>query len=144
MTRTRPQAANRKGLIAEMATLVLMMAKDYRLLARRYSSLVGKINLIARRGRRIAFIEVKARASYEEDGVGSDAASAAANSACRRTLARTVWRGSRLRHRIRRGLDLTMARAQAYCGHISSLTLRPLGGSLRPARAQTSAGASIK
>jgi putative endonuclease len=37
------------------------MAKGYRVLARRFKTPIGEIDLIARRGRRIAFVEVKQR-----------------------------------------------------------------------------------
>jgi putative endonuclease len=42
------------------------MAKGYRLLARRYKTPLGEIDLIAKRGRLIAFVEVKARSSHTE------------------------------------------------------------------------------
>ena len=51
------------GLLAESLAAFFLMAKGYRILARRYKTPVGEIDLIARRGRTIAFIEVKARGS---------------------------------------------------------------------------------
>lgn len=50
-----------KGLLAEKLAALFLMAKGYRILARRYKTPVGEIDLIARRGNTIAFIEVKAR-----------------------------------------------------------------------------------
>jgi len=63
--RTR-QAAYRHGLVAEALAALLLIAKGYRLLARRYKTPLGEIDLIARRGRLVAFVEVKARPSEAE------------------------------------------------------------------------------
>lgn len=49
------------GLLAESLAALFLMAKGYRILARRFKTPVGEIDLIARRGCTIAFIEVKAR-----------------------------------------------------------------------------------
>ncbi len=56
----------RKGLTAETVAALLLMAKGYRILARRYRSPVGEIDLIARRGGRVVFVEVKSRATRED------------------------------------------------------------------------------
>ena len=42
------------------------MAKGYRILARRWASPLGEIDLIAVRGQRLAFIEVKQRPTLDE------------------------------------------------------------------------------
>ena len=55
--------AYRLGHAAEAAAALLLLAKGYRLLARRYRTPLGEIDLIVRRGRTIAFVEVKARAN---------------------------------------------------------------------------------
>jgi putative endonuclease len=59
-------AAYRHGHLAEAAAAALLVAKGYRLLARRYRTPLGEIDLIVKRGRLIAFVEVKARASERE------------------------------------------------------------------------------
>lgn len=54
------------GRTAELAALWLLRLKGWRLLARRYKSPVGEVDLIMRRGGVTAFIEVKARRSPDE------------------------------------------------------------------------------
>jgi putative endonuclease len=53
------------GLRAEATAALLLLLKGYRILARRYKTPVGEIDLVARRGRTLAFIEVKRRGSEE-------------------------------------------------------------------------------
>jgi putative endonuclease len=60
------QQAERRGHQAETAALILLRLKGYRLLARRFKSHHGEIDLIMRRGQTTAFIEVKARKTYDE------------------------------------------------------------------------------
>ena len=57
----RRRRAYRRGTNAEMLAAWLLRAKGYRILARRYRNRAGEIDLIARRGRHFAFVEVKAR-----------------------------------------------------------------------------------
>ena len=65
-------AAYRHGRAAEAAAALLLLAKGFRILARRYKTPLGEIDLIVKRGRLIAFVEVKARSSPAEafDAVG--------------------------------------------------------------------------
>ena len=51
----------KKGLWAEGVAAVYLMIKGYRIKAWRYKTAVGEIDLIARRGRVLVFVEVKAR-----------------------------------------------------------------------------------
>ena len=51
------------GRFAETRCALGLRLKGYRILARRHRSRVGEIDIIARRGRTLAFIEVKARQS---------------------------------------------------------------------------------
>jgi hypothetical protein len=55
------RSAYRRGHFAEFAAAALLCLKGYRLLARRYRTPLGEIDLIAKRGRLVAFVEVKAR-----------------------------------------------------------------------------------
>ncbi len=57
------QKAYRAGLGAETITALLLGLKGYRIIARRYKSPVGEIDLIARRGKTLVFIEVKTRSA---------------------------------------------------------------------------------
>src|SRR6202007_145441 len=59
-------AAFRTGLSAESRAAAYLMAKGYRILAKRYRTAHGEIDLVARRRNLIAFVEVKARASLDE------------------------------------------------------------------------------
>lgn len=50
------------GLMAELVASIWIMLKGYRILSRRFKTPVGEIDLIAKRGKTIVFIEVKKRA----------------------------------------------------------------------------------
>jgi putative endonuclease len=58
--------AHRAGHGAEWVAILLLWAKGYRILARRYLVKGGEIDVVARRGRTIAFVEVKLRASLDD------------------------------------------------------------------------------
>lgn len=57
------RAAERRGLLAERIAALMLVLKGYRIVERRWRPPFGEIDLIACRGRRVAFIEVKARSS---------------------------------------------------------------------------------
>src|SRR4051812_18705058 len=59
-------AAFRTGLSAETRAAAYLMAKGYRILAKRFRTPYGEIDLVARKRNLVAFIEVKARASLDE------------------------------------------------------------------------------
>jgi putative endonuclease len=59
-------AAFRTGLSAETRAAAYLMLKGYRILARRFRSPYGEIDIVARRRNLLAFVEVKARASLDE------------------------------------------------------------------------------
>lgn len=59
-------AAFRTGLSAEARAGAWLMAKGYRILAKRFRTPHGEIDLVARKRNLVAFIEVKARASLDE------------------------------------------------------------------------------
>lgn len=57
------QRALRAGARAEYIAAVYLLAKGYRPMALRYAAHGGEVDLIARRGRTVIFVEVKARSS---------------------------------------------------------------------------------
>lgn len=59
-------AAFQNGLSAESRCAAWLLAKGYRILARRFRSRAGEIDIIARRRGVTAFIEVKARANLDD------------------------------------------------------------------------------
>jgi putative endonuclease len=59
-------AAFRTGLSAESRAAASLMAKGYRILAKRFRTPYGEIDLVAKKRDLVAFIEVKARASLDE------------------------------------------------------------------------------
>jgi putative endonuclease len=54
-------AAFRLGLSAESRAAMMLIAKGYRILARRWKTPFGEIDIVARRRRTLVFVEVKAR-----------------------------------------------------------------------------------
>lgn len=58
-------AAFRLGLSAESRGAALLIAKGFRIVARRWRSPLGEIDIVARRGRNLIFAEVKARESAD-------------------------------------------------------------------------------
>ena len=60
------QLAFRVGISAESRASMLLIAKGFRILARRWRSPVGEIDIIARRRSLLVFVEVKARASLDD------------------------------------------------------------------------------
>ncbi len=59
-------AAEERGRRAEALAAWLLRLKGYRVLDRRYRTPVGEIDLVVRRGRCVAFVEVKARGTIAD------------------------------------------------------------------------------
>jgi len=59
-------AAFRTGLSAESRAAALLMAKGYRILAKRFKTPHGEIDLVAKKRNLLVFVEVKARASLDD------------------------------------------------------------------------------
>src|SRR3954449_3837945 len=64
--RPERQVAFRLGLSAESRAAALLIAKGFRILARRWRSPVGEIDIVARRRRLLVFVEVKAREKLDD------------------------------------------------------------------------------
>ncbi|WP_312796376.1 YraN family protein [Tianweitania sp.] len=58
--------AYKRGHTSEALAALALMLKGYRIVARRYRTKGGEIDLIARRGNLILIVEVKARASLSQ------------------------------------------------------------------------------
>jgi putative endonuclease len=58
--------AYRRGVFAEALAALLYRLKGYRIVASRYRSPVGEIDLVALKGKRLAFVEVKRRKTRED------------------------------------------------------------------------------
>lgn len=90
--RSARRAAYLRGHTAERLAALLLIAKGYTILARRHAGHGGEIDIVARRGRTLVFVEVKQRADL-------DAASLAITGvkrqrfarAARHYLARNTW-----------------------------------------------------
>ena len=59
-------AAFKLGVSAESRAAMLLIAKAYRILARRWKTPFGEIDIVARRRHTLVFVEVKARATADE------------------------------------------------------------------------------
>ena len=60
------QVAFRTGISAESRAAAFLIAKGFRILARRWRSPVGEIDIIARRRTLLIFVEVKARENLDD------------------------------------------------------------------------------
>jgi putative endonuclease len=58
--------AFRLGLSAESRAAIFLIAKAYRIVARRWKTPFGEIDIVARRRRTLVFVEVKARDTAED------------------------------------------------------------------------------
>lgn len=90
------QARQRRGHVSEFLAAAMLMAKGYRILARRYQTAAGEVDLIAMRGRRLAFVEVKRRTSF---------------AACEAAIS------SEQRRRVRRAADHWLSRHPQHRNH---------------------------
>jgi putative endonuclease len=64
----RPErlAAFRLGISAESRAAFFLITKAYRIVARRWKTPFGEIDIVARRRRDLVFVEVKARESFDD------------------------------------------------------------------------------
>ena len=64
--RSERQVAFRTGISAESRAAAFLIAKGFRILARRYRTPVGEIDIVAGRRRLLIFVEVKAREKFDD------------------------------------------------------------------------------
>ena len=55
-----------RGYFGEFVAILLLLCKGYRILKHRYKLSGGEIDIIAKRGNKISFVEVKTRKSEEK------------------------------------------------------------------------------
>ena len=67
------RAAEKRGRSAETIAALWLRLKGWRILGRRARVPGGEVDIIARRGRILAFVEVKARASADQAGFALEA-----------------------------------------------------------------------
>ena len=65
-------AAERRGRSAETFACWYLRLKGWRILARRARAAGGEVDIVARRGRILAFVEVKARGTADAAGISLD------------------------------------------------------------------------
>jgi putative endonuclease len=65
-TRAERLERYRRGRLSELIAAAALMARGYRILGRRVRTPYGEIDIVAVRGRRVAFVEVKRRATRLE------------------------------------------------------------------------------
>lgn len=115
------QARERKGRLAELTAAAALMATGHRVLAWRQRTRHGEIDLVALRGRRIVFAEVKARPSWQDGHVAIDAMDAR-----RLWDAAEVWLARRPRYRsLERGFDAVIVIPWRWPRHLPN-ALQPL------------------
>lgn len=85
MTRAARRRAWRLGHWAETICVAGLVLRGYRILARRLRYPVGEVDIVARRGRTLAFVEVKARRYLD------DAADAVSHRQQRRIVRAAEW-----------------------------------------------------
>lgn len=69
----RRRAAEARGRRAESLAALYLRLKGYKIVARRYKTPMGEIDIVARKGSTLAFVEVKARASFSQAAEAIDA-----------------------------------------------------------------------
>lgn len=108
------QAAERRGRVAELIAAAALLLKGYRIIGRRLRGPFGEIDLIAVRGRRLAFVEVKQR----RDGAEA-AAALTPRQADRLSDAAERWLGRNPRYRSYTiGLDAVLLGPTLWPRHV--------------------------
>ena len=116
--RPHRQIAFRTGISAESRAAAFLIAKGFRILARRWRSPVGEIDIIARRRSLLIFVEVKARAQRGRCRLVGDRATARPYRCGRRGLARAKCRRPHPRYPARCHAGVAGTDSPAYPGRL--------------------------
>jgi len=108
------RARLKRGRMAETLAAVALLAKGYRIIGRNVRTRAGEIDIIAVRGRRLAFVEVKRRLT------GEDAeAAVSGRQAVRIRKAADYWLANHPRfHEHEQGFDLVLLIPRRWPRHI--------------------------
>ncbi len=108
------RARLRRGRVSEALAAAVLIAKGYLILDRRVRTRAGEIDIIAVRGKRLAFVEVKRRATREEAE-----AAITARQAARIRAAADYWLAHRPRyHGHEQGFDVILLVPGRWPRHI--------------------------
>ena len=110
------QVAFKLGLSAEGRAAALLLAKGFRIVARRFRSPVGEIDIVARRGALLIFVEVKARRALDDAAWAVTQRQKRRISISRRCLARRASGRCDVRHAFRCSAGRAAILAAAYQG----------------------------
>ncbi|MDA7949136.1 MAG: YraN family protein [Hyphomicrobiaceae bacterium] len=116
MNRSARRDAERRGHWAEALAAWLLRVKGYRILDRRFRCHAGEIDLVARRGRHVAFVEVKMR-----DDLETAAASVTRRQQSRIAHAAEQWLAMKARDRdYDVSFDVVLVSPRSWPRHIAS------------------------
>jgi putative endonuclease len=110
----RRRAAFRFGLSAESRATALLLLQGFRIVARRWRAPIGEIDIVARRGKLLAFVEVKARNSLDDaaEAIGPE-------QQCRIALAAEAWLASHPQDRDRKvRFDVVLVAPRRWPRHL--------------------------
>jgi putative endonuclease len=108
------RARLRRGRLSEALAAAVLIAKGYLILGRNVKTRAGEIDIIAVRAKRLAFVEVKRRATREDAE-----AAVTARQAARIRAAADYWLAGRPRfHEHEQGFDLILLVPRRFPRHI--------------------------
>jgi putative endonuclease len=108
------RARLRRGRMAEALAVVALLAKGYLIIGRNVKTRAGEIDIIAVRGKRLAFVEVKRRLTAEDAE-----AAVSKRQAARIRSAADYWLARRPRyHAHEQGFDLVLLVPRRWPRHI--------------------------
>jgi putative endonuclease len=117
-------ARYRRGRVSEWVAAAALLARGYRILGRRVRTPYGEIDLIAVRGKRLAFVEVKRRSTRPEGE-----AAITPRQAARIARAAEFWVSRNTRyHDHEQGLDVVLVTPNRLPAHVPDALHLASGG----------------